>query len=236
MQPPAIEAGLREQIVAARFRSEEADVEDGAREQRFEQLRVLHEVVRHDDRGVEGGGIERLTRPDDRRVPTDRLGQPGHRLDVAAAAEDGDRARRTNDFDQRPAGEGHGLAAVPMEVGDETWRTLAVERLDEHVGLAAAAQAEAEDDVVLTGGVISDHARPEVGEPLLRTFGEIALQASAADGAEGLAVLAEHRARAVAAVRRAAGSDDSHQDAALAGIDDGACSLNDSIDLVHVRP
>ena len=110
---------------------------------------------------------------------------------------------------------------------------LAVERLDVHVGLAAAAQAQTEDDVVVARGVVGDDARAEVGEKGPRALGEIALQAAAAERAERAAVFADHRARAGTAVRRAARGDDGDQDAALAAVDDGARRGDDAVEFEH---
>ena len=61
---------------------------------------------------------------------------------------------------------------------------VAVERLDVHVRLAAAAEPEAEDDVVLARGVVGDDARLHVGQPGAGALGQIALQAAAAQRAE----------------------------------------------------
>src|SRR5205814_957756 len=135
VQAFAREVGARRELVAARAWAEQTDVRNGAGAQRLQQLEVLQVVVRHDHDGVELGRIERLARADQHRVPTELLSEARNRLRVAAAAEDGDGARRLDDLDQRSGRPRHRLPTVPTKA-EKGGRMVAVERLDVHVRLA----------------------------------------------------------------------------------------------------
>src|SRR5207244_10474767 len=93
--------------------------------------------------------------------------------------------------------------------------------------------AEAEDDVGRCGRVVGEEARLRIGQPRPRALREIALEAAAAERAEGVAVFADDRARAGAAVRRAARGHDGDEDAALPLIGDAADGGEGFVDFVH---
>src|SRR6266540_113857 len=140
-------------------------------------------------------------RCDDVDVPSDRGTERRYRFDVSTATEDDDGARRF---------------ALVRQLG----RMRRVERLHDDLDIAAASEAEAEDDVVETGTVVGDDARAEVIAPRLRTLGEVALEASAADRSGCFAILGDHASRAGAAIRGALRIGDGSDDAALSGRDD----------------
>src|SRR5712692_6358674 len=95
---------------------------------------------------------------------------------------------------------------VPPLSGSVKPTPPSLERLDEHVDLAAARQADSQRHVV--GDPVRDQARRPAGEDLLRGEVDVALDAAAGDRARKLAARRDHELRADRTRRRAPGRDD----------------------------
>src|SRR5438034_3747011 len=95
-----------------------------------------------------------------------------------------------------------------------------IEWLHHDLDISSASETEAEDDVVEARAVVSDDVLAEIIAPGFRALGEIALETSAADRADRLAIFGDDASRPGAAISRAFGRDDRGDNSSLAGGDD----------------
>src|SRR5439155_14323704 len=104
-----------------------------------------------------------------------------------------------------------------------------IEGLDVQLDHAATAETQAEDNVVLVGTVVRDHARFHLREPLAAARREILFQAAAADRAGSLAIFTDDRPRPRPSIRGAVRRHDRGDDAALHALR----GFDNAVDLVH---